>query len=67
MRDAAEFAEGIMQLPLPVSHIIVVLNDKTGNKGYGGTNHGYAFSYLPEDEQPLDYLRRALFPIRHCS
>ena len=54
VRDAAEFAEGIMQLPLPVSHIIVVLNDKTGNKGYGGANHGYAFSYLPEDEQPLD-------------
>lgn len=54
VRDAAEFAEGIMQLPLPVSHIIVVLNDKTGNKGYGGANHGYAFSYLPEDEQPLN-------------
>ena len=54
VRDAAEFGEGVMQLPLPVSHIIVVLNDKTGNKGYGGANHGYAFSYLPEDEQPLD-------------
>ena len=53
-RDAVEFAEGIMQMPLPVSHVIIVLNDKTGNKGYGGANHGYAFSYNPEREQPLD-------------
>ena len=43
-----------MQLPLPVSHVIVVLNDKTGSKGYGGANHDYAFSYNPEREQPLD-------------
>ena len=50
-RDAVEFAEGIMQMPLPVGHVIIVLNDKTGNKGYGGTNHGYAFSYLPDAEQ----------------
>ena len=60
-RDAVEFAEGIMQLSLPVSHLIVVLNDKTGNKGYGGTNHGYAFSYDPESEQKQDYYGKYLF------
>ena len=38
--EAIGFAEETMQLPLPVSHVIVVLNDKTGNKGYGGANHG---------------------------
>ena len=54
VKEAVEFAEEIMQLPLPVSHVILVLNDKAGNKGYGGTNHGYAFSYNPEQEQPLD-------------
>ena len=51
VRDAAEFVEQTMQLPLPVGHVIVVLNDKAGNKGYGGTNHGFAFDLKPEREQ----------------
>ena len=51
VRDAAEFVEQTMQLPLPVGHVIVLLNDKAGNKGYGGTNHGFAFDFKPGREQ----------------
>ena len=50
-RDAVEFAEKIMQLPLPVSHGIVVLNEKAVPPQYGGANYGIAFSYNPEREQ----------------
>ncbi len=50
-RDAVEFVERIMQLPLPVSHVIVVLNDKAITPKYGGTNYGFAFSWNSEDEQ----------------
>ncbi len=51
VRDAVEFAERTMQLPLPVSHIIVVLNDKAFTENYGGANSGFAFSLNPEGEQ----------------
>ena len=54
IQEAVVLAEEIMGLPLPVGHVIVLLNDKAGNKGYGGTNHGYAFNYLPEVEQRQD-------------
>ena len=54
VKDATEFVVEIMQLPLPVSRVIVVMNDKTGNKGYPGTNHGYAFSFHVRLEQEFD-------------
>ena len=54
VRYAAEFAERTMQLPLPISHVIIVLNDKAFTENYGGTNFGFAFGYDPEDEQPQD-------------
>ena len=54
VREAVAFSEEIMQLPLPVGHVIFVLNDKSGTKGYGGANHGYAFSYKPGHEQYTD-------------
>ncbi len=56
VRDAVEFAERTMQQPLPVSHVIVVLNDYTVPPGldFVGTNHGYAFGYKPEYEQEQD-------------
>ena len=50
VRDAVEFAERTMQQPLPVSHVIVVLNDYAVTSGFAGTNYGYAFSYKPEQE-----------------
>ena len=56
VREAVEFVERIMQQPLPLSHIIVVLNDKAFTENYGGTNFGFAFGYDPEDEQPRDTL-----------
>ena len=49
--NAVEFAEEAMQLPLPVSHVILVLNDKAFPEGYGGANFGFALAYNPEREQ----------------
>ena len=39
---SVDFVEGIMDLPLPVSHVIVVLHDKAVTGGYAGVNHGHA-------------------------
>ena len=51
IRDSVEFVEGIMNRPLPVSHIIVVVDDAAVTEGYGGTNYGFTFSVLSDDEQ----------------
>ena len=51
IRDSVEFVEGIMDRPLPVSHIIVVVDDSAVTEGYGGVNYGFAFSVLSDDEQ----------------
>ena len=51
IRDSVEFVEGIMSRPLPVSHIIVVVDDYAVTEGYGGTNYGFAFSVLSDDER----------------
>ena len=46
---AVTFAERAMGIPLPVSHVIVVLSDKTGSKALRTSSHlGYAISILPE-------------------
>ena len=60
IRDSVEFIEGIMNRPLPISHIIVVVDDYAVTEGYGGTNYGFAFSVLSDDEQhetPYDTFR----------
>ena len=54
IRDAVEFAEQTMGQPLPVGHVIVVLNDNAVTGSFAGTNHGYAIGYLPEYEQAQD-------------
>ena len=51
IKNAVKFAEQTMQLPLPVSHVILVLNDWAFPENYGGTNFGFAFGYDPEREQ----------------
>ena len=51
VRDTVEIVERIMQRALPVSHVIVVADDYAVVEDYGGTNFGYAFSLLPDDEQ----------------
>ena len=51
IRDSVEFVESIMNRPIPVSHIIVVVDDSAVTEGYGGTNYGFAFSVLSDDEQ----------------
>ena len=54
LKDAVEFSERTMQLPLPTSHVIVVLNDDSVTSGYAGTNYGFAVGYLPKYEQRQD-------------
>ncbi len=57
VRSAVEFVEKTMQLPLPVEHVILVLNDHAVTGGFSGTNHGHAFGYRPgyeEGETPYD-------------
>ena len=51
VKDAVEFVERVMGLPLPVEHVILVLNDHAVTSDYGGTNYGFAVGYLPEYEQ----------------
>ena len=50
IRDAVEFAEGIMGLPLPVEHVVVVFEEEAVPAGYDGAYYGFAFSYSPEYE-----------------
>ena len=52
--DAVDYAEQVMLLDLPVDHVILVLNDKAVSSTAGGTNYGFAISYLPEYEQMQD-------------
>ena len=54
VKDAVAFVERVMGLPLPVDHVIVLLNDKAVTSDYAGTNHGFAVGYLPEYEQRQD-------------
>ena len=51
IKASVEFVEGFMNRPLPVSHVIVVVDDHAVTEGYGGTNYGFAFSVLSDDEQ----------------
>ena len=51
IKASVEFVEGIMNRPLPVSHVIVVVDDHAVTEGYGGTNYGFAFSVLSDDER----------------
>ena len=51
IKASVEFVEGIMNRPLPVSHIILVVDDYAVIEGYGGTNYGFAFSVLSDGEQ----------------
>ena len=60
--DAGPFVESAMLLPLPVEHLILVLHDNAVTGGFAGTNHGFAFGYLPEYDQPPDTFEGRQFP-----
>ena len=49
-RDSIQFIENTMGLGLPVDHVIIVLSENAVIEKYAGTNHGFAFSYLPKYE-----------------
>ena len=51
VRDAVEFTELIMQRPLPVDHVILVLNEQAVLEDYAGVNFGFAISGLPGLEE----------------
>ena len=55
--EAATVVEGVMGLPLPTSHIVLVLDDGAVPENYGGSNAGFAITYRPEYEQPSDSWR----------
>ena len=50
VRDAVEFVEQSMRLPLPVDHVIVVLDEEAVVESFAGTNYGFAVSYVPKYE-----------------
>jgi len=50
VRDAVEFVERAVGLPLPVDHLIIMLNDLAVTDKYAGTNFGFAYSYKPKYE-----------------
>ena len=54
VKDAVAVVERVMGLPLPVDHVILVLNDHAVTSDYAGTNYGFAVGYLPEYEQRQD-------------
>ena len=48
--NAGAFVERAMLLPLPIEHLILVLNDNAVSSGAAGTNYGFAFGYRPKYE-----------------
>ena len=50
-RALVEFVETRWGLPLPVDHVVIMLNEKAVTDKYAGANFGFAFSYLPKYEQ----------------
>ena len=50
-RALVEFVANTLGLPLPVDHVVIMLNEKAVTDKYAGTNFGFAFSYLPKYEQ----------------
>ena len=50
VRDAVEFVEKAVGLPLPVDHVIIMLNDLAVTDKYAGTSFGFAYSYKPKYE-----------------
>ena len=61
LADAVDFAGRVLQLPLPVDHVIIVLNDKAVIANFDGTNHGFAIGFLPRYEQSQDTFERRKF------
>ena len=51
VKDAVEFVERVMGLPLPVDHVILLLIDQAVTSDYPGTNYAFAISYRPAYEQ----------------
>ena len=51
IRDAVEFTETIMQRPLPVDHVILVMNEQAVLEDFAGVNFGFAISGLPGLEE----------------
>ena len=45
VQHAVRFAEDLMKLPLPVSQIIILLDNEAVPPGYKGVNHGFAIAY----------------------
>ena len=55
LKFAVELLEGLMQTPLPSSHIILVFNDLAVSKGAGAQNQIFALASHVDNEQPVIY------------
>ena len=59
--QAIEFVEDVMQVPLPVNHVIIVLNEHRELRHQSsGANHGFAFTANPNLEAGAGHHFRSL-------
>ncbi len=59
--QAIEFVEDVMQVPLPVNHVIIVLNEHRALRHQSaGANHGFAFTANPNLEAGAGHHFRSL-------
>lgn len=52
--EAVRVVEETMEMPLPVSHAVIVLDDAAVGDDFAGNNQGYAIGLRPEFENPSD-------------
>ena len=50
IQRAVEFAEDLMDQPLPVSQVIILLDREAAPPGYQGVNHGFAIAYQDTEQ-----------------
>ena len=55
IKEAVEYVENTMNLPLPTNHVILLLDDTGVTPGYAGTNYGQAIAYLRKGEDGTDW------------
>ena len=55
LKFAVDLVESGMKLPLPVPHLIVVINDLATEEGFGAQYHGFAISIHTRNEKPVRY------------
>ena len=71
LRGVVAFVEGILGLPLPVPHVVLILDEDAVVKNYAGTNYGMAVGYNSDyeadarDGEPVDFLSGLAHEVAH--